>query len=426
MSTEETTIDRILAEIDRDELVQLVISLTELDSPTGCEKEIATFILNWFEENEFLPVKQVIEDERFNAIGILRGSENGPSLTLNGHLDTTMTMQPKGSVYIKDDKIHGKEVANMKAGLAAIMLSARAINRAGVRLKGDLIVATVAGEISVAPTGTFQETQDRGEGIGTRHLLANGIWSDYAIVADGSEYTIVRAQPGVAYFRITVKGDENYTPFVQRPENISDNPNAIIKMTKVIDTVEEWAKEYEQKAIRKFPWGRMEPKAIITEIEGGMPRIIPGGWREPLHASQTPPSCEIHLDVRVPPDMNPIMVKHDLENLLRKLPFNLEIEMFRSQMGYEGKGLGTDYLHSTLENCYERVFQAKSPAAPVGVSSMWTDTNLYWEVGIPAIKWGPCEIIKYPDRRTAEIDGYLKATKVYSLVALEICGEDKK
>jgi hypothetical protein len=54
---------------------------------------------------------------------------------------------------------------------------------------------------------------------------------------------------------------------------------------------------------------------------------------------------------------------------------------------------------------------------------MWTDTNLYREIGIPAVKWGPSDLQKYPNRRIAEIEGLVKAAKVYSLIALEVCGK---
>lgn len=423
MYADNLTAERILTRIDREELVHLVTALTEIDSPTGRELQVANFVLGWFEDNGFQSIKQEVERERFNAIGVLRGAGGGPSLTLNGHLDIVVSAQPVGSVHISDGQIHGNEVANMKAGLATIMIAAKAIKEAGVQLKGDLIVATVVGEISVAPFARFQEPRDRGEGVGTRHLLANGVQSDYAIVADGSEFAIVRAQPGVAYFKITTKGVEHYSPFAKRSETIEQSENAVTKMAEVIRALENWSQEYEQRAIYEFPGGRMEPKSVITGIESGMPLLIREGWREPFHPSQTPARCDLYLDIRFPPGVSPTKLRRELEEFLLTLPFELEIEMFRSQKGYEGKGPEVDYLGSVIEKSYEYVFQSKSPPAPVGVSSMWTDTNLYWEIGIPAVKWGPSDILKYPDRRTAEIEGLVRASRVYSLVALEICGE---
>jgi len=423
MSVDKATIERVFAKIDEDELAHLAVDLAAIISPTGCEKEIGNFVLDWFEENGFWAIRQVVEDERLNAVGVLRGVGGGSSLMLNGHLDTLISTDPPSSAYIGDGTVHGHEIANMKAGLATLMIAAKAIKEAGVQLKGDLIVATVVGEISAAAVGQFQEPQDRGEGIGTRHLLANGIQSDYAICADGSEFTLIRAQPGVAYFKITVKGIEYYSPFAERSERAEESQNAIVKMTEVIRVLENWSREYEKKAVYEFPGGRMEAKSVITVIQAGMPSIILGGWRQPFDPSLTPPSCDLYLDVRFPPGITPMKIKHELEEALGKLPFELEIEMFRSQRGYEGKGPEVDHLYSTIEKSYEYVFKSKPPIPSPPMCSMWTDTNLFWEIGIPAVKWGPSDIMKYRDRTVAEIEGLVRAVKVYSLVALEVCGK---
>ncbi len=423
MSVDKAIIGRVFSKIDQDELAHLAVDLAAIISPTGQENEMGNFVINWFEENGFWAIKQVVEAERLNAVGVLRGAGGGPSLMLNGHLDTLISTEPVGNAYIGDDQVYGHEIANMKAGLASIMIAAKAIKEAGIQLKGDLIVATVVGEISAASVGEFQEPQDRGEGIGTRHLLANGIQSDYAICADGSEFAIVRAQPGVAYFKITTKGVEYYTPFAERSEKAEESQNAIIKMTEVIRVLESWSREYERKAVYEFPGGHMEPKSVITIIQGGMPSILQGGWRQPFKPSLTPPTCDLYLDIRFPPGVSPMSIKHELEETLSRLTFELKIEMFRSQRGYEGKGPEIDYLYSTIEKSYEYVFQVKPPPPPIGVSSMWTDTNLFWEIGIPAVKWGPSDILKYPDRTITEIDGLERAARVYSLVALEVCNK---
>lgn len=420
---DDATIKRVFSQIDQDELVHLAMALADVSSPTGREQEIANFVLSWFEQNGFYTIKQEVERERYNAIAVLKGTGGGPSLTINGHLDTVLPSRPLEKSYLNGDRIYGNEIANMKASLAAFMTAAKAIKQAKIQLRGDLILATVVGEISTAAIWPFQESQERGEGFGTRYLLANGVQSDYAIVADGSEFAIVRAQAGVAYFKITIIGPDVYTPFTQRTENIDESQNVILKMTRAIDALENWAREYERRTIYKFSGGQVEPKVVIAGMQAGMPSFTQRDWREPFRPSRTPPSCDLYLDVRLPPGMSPLEVKHELERLLSQLPFECRIEMFRSQRGYEGTGAGVDYLCSIVEKAYKYVFQSKPPPAPPSICSMWTDTNLYWEIGIPAVKWGPSETLKYPDRKTVEIPGLVGATKIYSLIALEVCGE---
>src|SRR6201981_329711 len=82
---------KILACIDRNELAQLGCDLTRIPSPTGQEKGVADFILSWFEANGLKAVRQDVEPDRPNAVGILKGDGTGLSLGFNGHTDTSYT-----------------------------------------------------------------------------------------------------------------------------------------------------------------------------------------------------------------------------------------------------------------------------------------------------------------------------------------------
>jgi acetylornithine deacetylase/succinyl-diaminopimelate desuccinylase-like protein len=55
-------------------------------------------------------------------------------------------------------------------------------------------------------------------------------------------------------------------------------------------------------------------------------------------------------------------------------------------------------------------------------ASIWTDTNLYNEVGIPAIKIGPRGRRISARNEEIEIDEMVKAAQLYALIALDICG----
>src|SRR5215471_4660831 len=91
MPMNEQAAKKILACIDRDELAQLGCDLTSIPSPTGQEKAIAEFILAWFEANGFKAVRQEVEIDRPNAVGILKSDGTGYSLGFNGHTDTSFT-----------------------------------------------------------------------------------------------------------------------------------------------------------------------------------------------------------------------------------------------------------------------------------------------------------------------------------------------
>ena len=207
MALDDEATKTILAQIDRDELAQLGCDLTSIPSPTGEEKAIAEFILCWFEANGIKAVRQEVEVDRPNTVGILKGDGTGLSLSFNGHMDTSFTgtsrdsrmasnLEPETELKgrIVGDRIQGLGISNMKGGVAAFMIAGKALKKSGVRLKGDVILAAVVGEISRTPVGPWQSREYRGEGVGTRHLLTHGMHSDYAVVADGSDLNIVWTQ----------------------------------------------------------------------------------------------------------------------------------------------------------------------------------------------------------------------------------------
>src|SRR5437588_8124967 len=169
MSLDQTAAKKVLAHIDRHELAQLGCDLTSIPSPTGQEKAIAEFILDWFTRNGIKAVRQDVEHERPNAVGIVKGDGTGLSLGFNGHTDTSYTgtaadlrmvatIEPEADLKgrIVGDKVQGLGISNMKGGLAAFMIAGKALRRSGIKLKGDVVLAAVVGEISRTPVGPWQ------------------------------------------------------------------------------------------------------------------------------------------------------------------------------------------------------------------------------------------------------------------------------
>src|SRR5712691_4069656 len=296
----------IVAQIDRDELAQLGCDLTGIPSPTGQEKAIAEFILRWFETNGLKAVRQDVEVDRPNAIGILKGDGTGLSLGFNGHTDTSFTgtnedlrmvanIEPEAELKgrIVGNKVQGLGISNMKGGVAAFMMAGKALKKSGIKLKGDVILAAVVGEISRTPIGPWQGQENRAEGAGTRHLLTPGMHSDYEVCCDGSDMNIVWTQTGVVQVKVTTFGQAEAAWGTKRAAYPMEKMNAIVKMTKIIAALERWAEEFEQKHIYKSPTGPLFPKVNIGAIQGGAP----------YRPNYFPGVCSIYVDVRMPPQV---------------------------------------------------------------------------------------------------------------------------
>jgi len=417
----------VIKRINREELAELTKQLVDISSPTGSEKAIGEFILAWYARHNLKPVRQELGPDRVNAIGILEGRANGVSLTINGHMDTSYTgteedrmfcraLEPDSDLKgaIREGKVFGLGASNMKSGLAAFMVTGKAIRESGISLKGDLILAAVAGEISRTPIGPYQSEAYRGEGTGTQHLLTHGIQSDYAIVADRSAHSIVWAQNGVAQFKISTFGDPHAAWGVTREEKPPEASSAILKMMKVLEAVDEWAAEFERAHVYTSPHGPIVPKVNIGAIQGGAP----------FRPNYYPGVCSIYVDVRTPPELRPVQVQHELKAVLTRLGIECEIEMYASKMGYEAKGV--EPVIKVIEETYQSLFGKKTPA-PTGLhASIWTDTNIYNELGIPACKFGLGGGRWKFRSEQIDIENIFQAAQVYALAALEICNWEKR
>ena len=422
MSFDHEAAEKVLQLIDRDELAQLGCDLTSIPSPTGREKAIGEFILNWFDTNGIKAVRQDVEFDRPNAVGVIKGDGTGLSLGFNGHTDTSFTgteedrrmvavMEPESELKgkIVDGKVQGLGISNMKGGVSAFMMAGKALKKSGVKLRGDVILAAVVGEISRTPVGPWQTKEYRGEGAGTRHLLTHGMHSDYAVCADGSDMNIVWTQNGVVQVKIQTFGKAEAAWGSNRETHPMMKMNAIVKMTKIIEAVERWGTEFEAKYVYNSPTGPLYPKVNIGGIEGGAP----------YRPNYFPGVCAIYVDIRMPPQVRPVQIQHELEKSLNATGLDYQLDIYKTLLGYEGKNVGL--LVKSAEEVYQHLFGQKiKPEAP-DRASIWTDTNVYNELGIPAIKIGPRGRRIGPRNEEIEINTMVNAAKLYALIALDIC-----
>jgi len=417
----------VLAQIDRDELGQLGCDLTSIPSPTGGEKQIADFIVDWFRASGLKGISQEVEAGRPNAIGILKGTGNGVSLGFNGHMDTSFTgtaedlrmvatVEPESQLRgsIKDGKVRGLGISNMKGGVAAFMMAAKALKKSGVALKGDVLLAAVVGEISRTPVGPWQTKEYRGEGTGTRHLLTHGMHTDYAVVADASDLNIVWTQNGVVQVKVATYGKAEAAWGTDRAAYPMDKVNAIVKMMKLIAALEQWGEAFEKKYVFQSATGPLYPKVNIGAIEGGAP----------YRPNYFPGVCTIYVDVRMPPQVRPVTIKHEMEQALDALGVEYDLELYKSLLGHEGKGV--EPLVQSAEGVYSYLFGEKIKPESPERASIWTDTNIYNEMGIPAIKIGPRGRRIGPRAEELEIDVMVKAAQIYALMALDICSMERR
>jgi acetylornithine deacetylase/succinyl-diaminopimelate desuccinylase-like protein len=125
----------------------------------------------------------------------------------------------------------------------------------------------------------------------------------------------------------------------------------------------------------------------------------------------------------MPPQVRPVQIQAELAAILRATSIDHEMEVYKTLLGYEGKNV--EPLVASAEAAYEFLFGEKiRPEAP-DRASIWTDTNVYNELGIPAIKIGPRGRRIGPRNEEIEIDTMVKAAQLYALMALDVCSRPR-
>ena len=206
--------------------------------------------------------------------------------------------------------------------------------------------------------------------------MTHGINGDFALIAETTDFCVTWIEAGAAYFKITLEGRGFYTPRIPERGAVKDNPNALIKMIPVIEAIEKWAVEYENRYTIDYPVGKMVPKVSIGAIRAGAP----------YKPSTTPKSCSIYVDVRVPPPLELIQVERELKEIIDSVGLGGIVECFMARKGYEGKNV--EPLVKAIQNAHVAVRGSQPPPVRTPEISMWRDINTFNEVGIPAVTFG--------------------------------------
>jgi acetylornithine deacetylase/succinyl-diaminopimelate desuccinylase-like protein len=122
--------------------------------------------------------------------------------------------------------------------------------------------------------------------------------------------------------------------------------------------------------------------------------------------------------VRTPPGLRPVIVQRELQAVLTDTGIEHDLEAYRSLLGHEGQHV--EPLVAALEEVHQYLFQAPLQTEEARRASIWTDTNVYNEMGIPAIKFGP-RGKRFGRTEELPVETMVKAAQVYALLALDIC-----
>jgi acetylornithine deacetylase len=401
--------------IDRERLVDTASRMIGVHSFTGDEQRMAELMTQLYDRMGLHTQWQQVEDGRANALGTWRGAGGGPSLMFNGHMDTSYSgrepwlrnvpgFQPQA--FVEDGRLYGLGISNMKGALACYVEAVRALQDAGVRLKGDVLIAAVSGEIEKTQHGDAQGAQYRGYAAGTRYLVSHGGVADMCLLGEPTEGKVVLGHFGALWLRVRVHGNFIHTAFSEGKRG----QNSILRAHEVTTAILDWIPAWEDDESNAYRGA----KAIVNvgAVEGGF------GWR----VSRTPHHTDLFLDIRVPPTKPMATARREVLEMVRGLrerfpDYGIEGEVYVTAPGAE---IEEDHeLVQAIDAVHEVVF-GDSPGRDV--TRWFSDASALTRYGVPTVNYGTSTgLMDVELGENLAIDGLVKTAQTYALVAERIC-----
>jgi succinyl-diaminopimelate desuccinylase len=403
-----TALSQVLRKIDADEVIELTRALVRIPSvyrpgdPEATEARVAAFVESWFRREGFDVEVQDVAPGRPNVIGSLGEKRSGQrSLLLEGHTDVVTEgdpaewSRPPFGAELVDGRIYGRGTADMKSGLAAAMVAAAAFRRAGVGLRGKLVVGALV---------------DEEDGmIGVRHLCQTAVGRelDAAIICEPEENELCLEQRGVVWVRFRVRGKMAHGAM---PE-AGVNPIACLgRLLAAAPGLERRLRKVCEKSRYLRP-----PTVTPTIVQGPPARVgVP-------QSNVIPAVAEATFDIRLTPGIGEDGVRAELEEICRQAAAaqpGVKIEW--EPVNAFRLATKVDRAEALVEAMVRGVKQAARRAPRYGGVPGSTDgTILRMQLGIPIVTCGPGDrLIPHQVDEFVSTDEIVEAAKIYVASAL--------
>ncbi len=189
------------AGLDAEATAEFLSGLIRCESPDppGDETKVATWLAEALRGLGFDVRLDEFAPRRFNVMARVRGAGTRKGLVFSAHMDTLpigtgeWRRDPFGG-QVEAGRVHGRGACDMKSGLAAMVSAALAVQRSGVPLQGDLVLAFTGGESSRC--------------LGAQHLAVTGALADCGaiLVSEPTSLDVVTAEKAALWLRLTARG----------------------------------------------------------------------------------------------------------------------------------------------------------------------------------------------------------------------------
>lgn len=178
-----------------DEILREWIAITEINAPSGQEKERAGYIEQLLRKYK---LNNIHYDAAGNLIAVRKGTGGGPTTVFDAHLDTVFQPGLKIKATVKDGRVYAPGVGDDTRNIEALLATMRALDAANVKTKGDLV---------------FVFTTDEEGGLtGAEHYVKENKGKvDYYVALDGGYEGFTYAGIGINWYRHHFIGPGGHT-----------------------------------------------------------------------------------------------------------------------------------------------------------------------------------------------------------------------
>jgi succinyl-diaminopimelate desuccinylase len=296
--------ERLRARLDEndDALVDLCSALGRADSrnPPGDTTDMVRVCRGVLDGIPGVAVEEMVsEHPKINLIVTLSGGRHGRRLVMNGHLDSgpvpdpaKWTVPPFGGV-VAEDRIYGRGIADMKAGIAAEVMALRTLAEFRSELAGELTLVLVADEGTGGRHGTQFVLTQRPELAGDAMLSADV----------GSPRVARIGEKGFLWIEIIAQGRSAAAAHPHLGDNAIDHLITALSAVRTIGKgtsplPAEIGAAVESAAPLSEPLNGVGETKTLTEVTVNI-GMIHGGIR----INNVPSHASAKVDIRFPPGM---------------------------------------------------------------------------------------------------------------------------
>ena len=351
----------------------------------------------------FSPVA-ISYDNAFNVVGAHRAANpKGKSLILNGHIDVVpigpldMWQCPPFEPRVQDGWMHGRGAGDMKAGLVACLAALTALRRSGWQPAADVFVQSVV--------------EEECTGNGALACLQRGYRADAALIPEPMDHMLIRAQVGVLWFQVRVRG---------LPVHVRDagsGSNAIEATFPLMQALHRLTERWNAERSKHPHFA-----AIDHPINMNVGKIAGGDW-----ASSVPSWCDFDVRIAVYPGQDLAEARREIEDCIRgaarddKFLANSPPEVVYNGFQAEGYVLtGAEAPEAVLDAAHRLAFG--TPLQRV-TSTGTTDARFFGlYADIPALVYGPLSQNIHGFDERVELDSVRRITQSMALFIADWCG----